>query len=270
MECDDLVVFEGKVMPGFFQVRHLHEKPSNKAATNVRVVLLVMEVCANHNDVQSLHGPLELFADALCAFQRSRVDVIVVAERARVHALSRMLLVRVENVQHREMVAIKVRKALFAFVGVFRSLFRPHENHGHTEHGCNGKSFVRALVLRRVDEHLRKLRVQRKLRGLVPTIREVSVVIQAPEEIQHLQRAHQRFRCRRVEEVEMHEVVDAQLFERKDNDGQVGPQDLRVGLLREFRLESFFRVQPEALARLRSACAACSLRRGSLRHRRNK
>ena len=57
---------------------------------------------------------------------------------------------------------------------------------------------------------------------------EVAVVVERREVVEQLEGAHQRLRRRRVHEVEVHEVVDAQLLQLQHHRAQVRPQDLGI------------------------------------------
>mmetsp|Transcript_79232 Transcript_79232/g.210411 ORF Transcript_79232/g.210411 Transcript_79232/m.210411 type:complete len:458 (+) Transcript_79232:652-2025(+) len=174
-----------------------------------------------------------------------------------------------EDVEHREVVTIKVREAVFGLVGVPLRLLGPDEDHGHAEHRRDGQDLIGALVLGAVDEHFGQLRIQGELGRLVAIVRKIPVIIEATEVIEHLECAHQGLGRRGVQEVKVHEVVDSQLLQRQDHDAEVGSQDLRVCLLGQLCLEGLLRVEPEALPGLRAPGSARPLRGGGLRHRRD-
>mmetsp|Transcript_80034 Transcript_80034/g.214217 ORF Transcript_80034/g.214217 Transcript_80034/m.214217 type:complete len:283 (-) Transcript_80034:1008-1856(-) len=79
-------------------------------------------------------------------------------------------------------------------------------------------------------------------------VRQVPVVVERPEVVEELEGAHERLGRGGVHEVEVHQVVDAQLLEGEHHRPQVGPQHLGVGLLLQLLLEGLLRVEPEALA----------------------
>ena len=55
------------------------------------------------------------------------------------------------------------------------------------------------------------------------------------------------------------QVINAKLLQLQHDRAKVGSQDLGVGLLLQVLLEGGLCVQPEALARLRTASTPCSL-----------
>ena len=73
----------------------------------------------------------------------------------------------------------------------------------------------------------------------------------------------------RVHEVEVDEVVDAELLQLEDDGAEVGAEYLRVGLLLHLLPERLLGVEPEALAGLRAAGAARPLLRARLADRRH-
>lgn len=73
----------------------------------------------------------------------------------------------------------------------------------------------------------------------------------------------------RVHEIEVHEVVDAELLELKHDRAEVTAKDLGVRLLLHLRLVRLLRVQPEALAGARATCTTRTLLRARLTDRRD-
>mmetsp|Transcript_44092 Transcript_44092/g.95819 ORF Transcript_44092/g.95819 Transcript_44092/m.95819 type:complete len:271 (+) Transcript_44092:242-1054(+) len=269
MERHHLVVADGQVVTALLQMCHLHEVSCHQALSDVGIVLLVSEVSTHHWQLQSLHGPLQLLSDVFSRFHGPGVDVAVIAELCWVGTLGGILLVRMEDVQERQMVTIQVREAVLCIVGFLAKLLGSHEDIGHGEHGGNGQNLVAAFEFGRIDQHLCQLGIQGKLRRLVAGIREVAVVIEMVQEVQHLQRSHHRLRRRWIQEIKVHQIVDAQLFQGQHHHAQVGSQDLRICLFRELRSEGLLSVQTEALARPRASGAPGALRRRGLGHRRN-
>ena len=65
----------------------------------------------------------------------------------------------------------------------------------------------------KLSEAAADLRVEGELRHDGAELGEVAVVVERREVVEQLERAHQRLRRRRVHEVEVHQVVDAQLLQ---------------------------------------------------------
>lgn len=99
--------------------------------------------------------------------------------------------------------------------------------------------------------HLRELRVKRELGHDGAQRRQVcafvssestlenegtkrtAFVIESGQIVEQLERSHDRLRCRRIEVVEMNEIIDTELLELENDVGQIGSQNFRVGLLLE-------------------------------------
>ena len=65
---------------------------------------------------------------------------------------------------------------------------------------------------RRGKKHSTKLGLERKLAHVPPEAGELALVVQRAQVVEQLESAHQRLGRRRVHEVEVHEVVDAELL----------------------------------------------------------
>lgn len=95
---------------------------------------------------------------------------------------------------------------------------------------------------------------------LYPTHRrQLALVVERPEVVEHLQRAHERLGRWGVHEVKVHEVVDPELFQLEHHRAEVRSEDLRVRLVLQVLVEAVLRVQPEALAWPRSPRTARTL-----------
>lgn len=90
--------------------------------------------------------------------------------------------------------------------------YRPTENTT-----CRGLSTVAPahLVSLRRDQHLGEHGVQWEFSHATAELGEFALVVQGPERVQLLQRAEQRLCRRRVHEVKVHEVVDAQRLQHE-------------------------------------------------------
>lgn len=85
------------------------------------------------------------------------------------------------------------------------------------KHCCDGEDLVGAVVRARSDEHLGQLRVQREFRHDRAQVGEVSVVVQCCEIVQQLQGTHERLGRWRVHEIEVDQVVDAELLQLQND-----------------------------------------------------
>lgn len=86
-----------------------------------------------------------------------------------------------------------------------------------------------------------------------------TIVIQSSKEVQHFQGSHKCLWCRGIHEVEMNEIINAELFQLQDDASQVRSQNFRVGVVLHFTLVCFFRVQTESFAGASSSSTASTL-----------
>mmetsp|Transcript_5353 Transcript_5353/g.18121 ORF Transcript_5353/g.18121 Transcript_5353/m.18121 type:complete len:398 (-) Transcript_5353:100-1293(-) len=255
-----LVVLDREVVARALQVRHLHEEAREHRLADLHVVLLVVKVVGLELEAKAVHDAHQLGPHRVGRLHGAAVEEVVVAP-------GRGLLVVLPGVVHveqGEVVPVHVVEARLGVVRRLLGLARAHEGVRPREHGHDGEHLVGAAQLGAVQEHLGHLRVHGELGHHGAELREVAVVVQGPERVPGLERAHQRLRGRRVHEVEVHEVVDAELLELEHHGGEVGAQDLGVSLVDELLLEGPLRVEAEALAGARAARAARALVRGGL------
>mmetsp|Transcript_42442 Transcript_42442/g.117469 ORF Transcript_42442/g.117469 Transcript_42442/m.117469 type:complete len:343 (-) Transcript_42442:655-1683(-) len=159
VQRDDLVVLDGQVVAGALEVGDLHEEAGQQALADVGVVLLRVEVGALELEAVAVHDAHQLRAHRVRRLHRAVVDEIVVAPRRRLL----VVLPRMVHVEQRQVVAVDVLEARLGLVRSARRLARPHERVGRVEHGRQREHLVGARELRRVEEHLGQLRVEREL-----------------------------------------------------------------------------------------------------------
>mmetsp|Transcript_14985 Transcript_14985/g.34329 ORF Transcript_14985/g.34329 Transcript_14985/m.34329 type:complete len:504 (+) Transcript_14985:753-2264(+) len=150
-------------------------------------------------------------------------------------------------------------EAALGLVGGALRLARPHERIGRVEHRDHREDLVRAIQLRREEQHLGELWIERELGHHGAQLGEVAVVVKRTKVVEQLERAHQGLWRRRVHEVKVDEVLNAELLQLQHHGAQVRAQDLGVRLFHQLLLVRLLRVQPEALARLGAACPARAL-----------
>mmetsp|Transcript_15069 Transcript_15069/g.63555 ORF Transcript_15069/g.63555 Transcript_15069/m.63555 type:complete len:372 (+) Transcript_15069:2103-3218(+) len=256
-----LVILHGEVAPLALQVRHLHEVPRENRLADVQVVVPAGELRAPQVHVVTVRDAHELRADVVRGFHRPKVQVVVPGPLA----VLAVLLERVVRVQQRQVVPLHVRELRLRVVRLLLLVARPDERVGHREHRGDGEDLVGASELRRDAHHLRQLRVQRELGHHLAHLGEVPVVVQRAQVVEQLQRAHQRLGRGRVHEVEVHQVVDAELLQLEHHRSQVRAENLRVRLLLQVLLERRLRVQAETLPRPCAPRATGALVRGGAR-----
>mmetsp|Transcript_48960 Transcript_48960/g.116583 ORF Transcript_48960/g.116583 Transcript_48960/m.116583 type:complete len:518 (+) Transcript_48960:640-2193(+) len=260
VQRDRLVVLDGLVVPGGVQVRHLHEEARDEGLADVDVVVLGGELVRRQRQLEPRHQPSELLADGVARLEGARVEEVVVRPRP----VLAVALPGVVGVEHSEVVPIHVREPRLRLVrGALGGLW-PHEDVRRRQHRDDREHLVGAVVLGARHQHLGKLGVERELRHRRAQLRQVAVVVERAKVVEELERAHERLGRRRVHEVEVHQIVDAQLLEREHNAPQVAPQHLRVCLLLELLMERLLGVEAEALARPRAPCPPCPLVRARL------
>mmetsp|Transcript_33474 Transcript_33474/g.99610 ORF Transcript_33474/g.99610 Transcript_33474/m.99610 type:complete len:386 (+) Transcript_33474:87-1244(+) len=260
VQRDHLVVLDGEVVAGALEVRHLHEEAGEQALPDVGVVLLRVEVWRLELETEAVHHAHQLRADGVSRLHRARVEEVVVAPRGGLL----VVLPRVVYVEQSQVVAVDVLEARLGLVGRLGRLAGPHERVGCVEHRDDGEDLVRARELRRVEEHLCQLRVERELGHHRAELGERALVVEGAEVVEQLERAHERLGRGRVHKVKVHQVLDAELLELQHDRAEVRTQDLGVRLLHQLRLVRNLRVEAETLARPGAAGAAGALVRRRL------
>mmetsp|Transcript_38970 Transcript_38970/g.96642 ORF Transcript_38970/g.96642 Transcript_38970/m.96642 type:complete len:253 (+) Transcript_38970:657-1415(+) len=154
-------------------------------------------------------------------------------------------------------------------VRVHRLVLGPVE-HGvaDREHSAHGQHLLGHAVPTGGDEGLGHLRVERELGHLPAELGQLAAVVERAERVELLERADERLRGRRVHEVEMQQVVDAEALEQQHHVAQVGALDLGDHVVLQLVEEGPLGVEPEALARRDAAGASGALVRLRARARR--
>ena len=89
--------------------------------------------------------------------------------------------------------------------------------------------------------------------------RLLTFVIECSEVVKQLQGPHEGLWGRGVHEVEVHQIINAELLELQHHRTEVGAKDFGVRVVLHFVFEGLARVEPEALAGPGPACSACPL-----------
>mmetsp|Transcript_2661 Transcript_2661/g.9436 ORF Transcript_2661/g.9436 Transcript_2661/m.9436 type:complete len:429 (+) Transcript_2661:131-1417(+) len=211
---------------------------------------------ARHDgDAVAVHDGQQLLAHVLRAPHRPRLHKVLEAPGAR--ELGR--LPGLVDGQQREVVALGLEELGLALVGQRLLLLGPVEDVLHREHGHDREHLVGALQGHRRDEDLGQRRLERELCHLAAQRRQEALVVEGAQRVQVLEGGDEGGGRRRVHELEVQQVVDAERLERQHGVGQVGALHLghRRGV--HFVAECRLGVQTEALARPGAACAACAL-----------
>mmetsp|Transcript_32112 Transcript_32112/g.68363 ORF Transcript_32112/g.68363 Transcript_32112/m.68363 type:complete len:713 (-) Transcript_32112:7-2145(-) len=263
MNVDDLIVLHSEVIPLPLKVGHLHVHCICQRHSNgIRVVAPVASLARDQRNVQPGHDPRQLLLHARRAGYGPIVDEIVPAPLLPLVAGD--VLVGREGVQQRDVVARRVDELRLRLVGCLGALPRPQEDLGHAHCRHDVHYLLGAAVVGTADQHLRQLGIQGQLGHLPSQVCHVALVVKRAEVVEHLQRAHQRLRRGRIHEVEVHEVVDPELFQSQHHVGHFAPQDFRICCLLQIVVEGLFGVQAEALPRAGTSRSACPLsRRGA-------
>lgn len=80
------------------------------------------------------------------------------------------------------------------------------------QHGRNWKYLIGAIVLATGYQHLSQLWIERKLGHNGTEIRQIAVVVEGGQIVEQLQGAHQSLGRRRVHEIKVHQVINAQFL----------------------------------------------------------
>ncbi len=257
MQLNNLVILDDEVMAGTLEMGHLHEMAADERHANVDVEVLWRELSRRALQVELVHDARQLLTCVVGRLERPVVDEVVVAPL-------RVFLVLLEgmvDVEHGEMVPVDVGEPHFGLIGSLLGFGRSNEDLRYRKHGGDGEDLVRAVELGGGDEHLDKLGIEGELGHNGAQVGHIAVVVQGSQVIEELEGAHQRFGRRRVHEVKVRQVVDAQLLQVEHHRAQVGAQDFRVRVVLHLPLKRLLRVQSKALARPRSPGAAGALLR---------
>lgn len=259
MQQHILIILDRDIrLPTALLLSNLHEEPGHQRAADVAVVVLVLEGRADELDLLRLHNALELHADVVGGLQRAQGEEVVVAPLLGV-CLRVGGFEGVVDVQHGEVVAVRVREEGFHVVGALAGGDGADEDLRHGEEGGEGEDLVGAVEFGGGDQHNGEGGVERKFGGELAEGGKVAFVVEAGEVVEFFEGAHQGFGRGRVHEVEVDEVVDAEFFKVEDRGGEVGAEYFRVRGLDEFFLEGGFGIEAEAFAGTSTACSSGAL-----------
>jgi len=259
MQQHILIILHGYIrLPASLLLSNLHEEPGHQRAADVAVVVLILEGRAHELDLLRLHDALELHADVVGGLERAQGEEVVVAPLLGV-CLRVGGFEGVVDVQHGEVVAVRVREEGFHVVGALAGGDGADEDLRNGEQGGEGEDLVGAVELGGGDQHDGEGGVEGEFGGELAEGGEVAFVVEAGEVVEFFEGAHQGFGRGRVHEVEVDEVVDAEFFEVEDRGGEVGAEYFRVRGLDEFFFERRFGVEAEAFPGASTAGSTGSL-----------
>mmetsp|Transcript_12823 Transcript_12823/g.27654 ORF Transcript_12823/g.27654 Transcript_12823/m.27654 type:complete len:661 (-) Transcript_12823:60-2042(-) len=260
MDVNNLIILHSQVTPRSLEICHLHVHRTRQRHPNgIGIVISISSPARDQRNVQPGHNPLQLLLHAARAGNGPIVDEIIPTPLPPL--IPRNVLVRRKRIQQRDVIARGIRELRLGLVGGLGGLPRSHEHLGDAHGRHDVHDLLGAIVVGTAEEHLRQLGVQRQFGHLTSEIGHVALVVEGSEVIQHLQRAHQRFGSGRVHEIEVHQVVDPQFFERQHHVGHFAAQNFGIRRLLQIVVEALFGVQSKALSRTGSSRASRSLTR---------
>ena len=143
---------------------------------------------------------------------------------------------------------------------------RPFTRVGDGQRRGEHEHFADATLDVGLQDHPADARVERQLREAASDVGDRAAVIEGAEFLQQLHPVADAALVRRVEEREALHLSELQRGHLQDDRGEVGPQDLGVGVARP-RREIVLGVQPDAHARRGAPRATGPLRGRGLRYR---
>mmetsp|Transcript_24293 Transcript_24293/g.76457 ORF Transcript_24293/g.76457 Transcript_24293/m.76457 type:complete len:388 (-) Transcript_24293:519-1682(-) len=206
-----------------------HDVPRGPAAHQLDLLRL--------HDVHELRAHLPRLAHAL------DVDEVVAAPVPAVP----VVLPLVVRVQEGEVVALGHEELLARGVGLVRAVLGAEEHARHAQHAHDGQHLVGAPELLAHDEHLGQGGVQGELHHLVPHGRERARVVERAQNPELVHAVEDVVLRRRVHEVELQQVLDAQGLEQQHHVAEVGALDLRHRVLQHLVPVLPLREEPVAL-----------------------
>mmetsp|Transcript_15244 Transcript_15244/g.32018 ORF Transcript_15244/g.32018 Transcript_15244/m.32018 type:complete len:437 (-) Transcript_15244:1676-2986(-) len=216
---------------------------------------------ARHLDLNLFEHVHKLFSDISCTLQGPVLKVILHAPIQRESSLLPLLI----DVHQSQVITADFVEVLPRIVCMQPFVLGPVEDRVvHPQHAADREDLVHTLVLLRCDEHLRQHGVHGEFRHAASSFREIALVVQGAQRVELLQRLDERLRGRRVHEVKVKEVIDANGLQHEDHVPEIRPLDLRSVVVVELVLERPLRVETEALPRQHPTCPASSLVRGGL------
>lgn len=176
---------------------------------------------ANHDLIlKLLHQLNQLLPHILRPSQRPRLQKVLMAPNIR----EIIRLPPLINLQQSQMVPLEMVKLRLLLIRDRLLVLRPVKNILLIlQHRNNRNYLIRALQINRGQQHLRQIRLQRKVRHSPAQPREQPLVVQRPERVQLLQRGDQRLHRGRVHKVEVQQVVDAHCLQNQHRVRQIGP-----------------------------------------------
>mmetsp|Transcript_17520 Transcript_17520/g.28034 ORF Transcript_17520/g.28034 Transcript_17520/m.28034 type:complete len:203 (+) Transcript_17520:122-730(+) len=189
-----------------------------------------------------------MFASNLCGPQCPERDEVLRAELGRVLPVLKHLLVGVEDVQQSQVIAVHVSKPCLGFVGSPERVVGPQKDRQHAQHRGNRQRLIAAPMPRSIDKHLRHLWVGWQSACHLSNLCDVAVVIEAAQVVQDFYGSHEGLWRRGVDEVEMHDVIEAEHLQHQNYGAQIGPHELWMELIRQLIVESLLRVNAKALS----------------------
>ena len=104
-------------------MRNLHKETGADRFPDIHIVFLASKLGGDERKVEALHDPHELRTDIVCLLKSSVVDKVLIAPIR----IFTCLLIRVEDIEKGQLVAINVREARLGLVGSGSGLLRPEE-----------------------------------------------------------------------------------------------------------------------------------------------
>jgi len=179
-----------------------------------------------HGEVESVHDPKELFANACGLFERTPGDEVFEAPVG-VFLLTKVLVVDVEQ---GEMVPGNVVKVAFCFVGGLLGFFGTNEDVWDGEERTDGENFVRTTVLSARNQHFGELRVERKLGHARSYIGKSSFVVEGTKVVKKFEGTHECFRGGRIHKVEVYKIFDTEFLELEYDRAKIRTKNFRESL----------------------------------------
>mmetsp|Transcript_6507 Transcript_6507/g.18711 ORF Transcript_6507/g.18711 Transcript_6507/m.18711 type:complete len:883 (-) Transcript_6507:1046-3694(-) len=258
-----LFVLDGAIVATALQLGRVEEEACRDSLFDSLVVLRV----GDHVDFHTLHEAHQLIPHIARALHGPNLHKVLEAKlRGEVG-----LCPGIVHVHQRDVVTdIAPVEVLVGVVGVHRLVLGAIEYRvPNGQHGTDGGHLLSHLVLLGGEDRFGHHGIQRELSHAAPQLGQFPPVVEGTQGVQLLQGAQQRLRRRRVHEVEVHQIVDAQALQHQHHRAKIGALDLRDGILLELVLKRPSRVQPEGLAGGCAPCAASSLQRRSSADRRD-
>eukprot|EP00968_Pinguiococcus_pyrenoidosus_P020566 scaffold2448_cov250-Pinguiococcus_pyrenoidosus.AAC.17 len=247
VDVDRVLLLHRLVLAGLAELGRVVEEARGNRLADVLDVVGV----ARHLDLDPLAQTLQLLVHVASAVHATVLHKVLVAPlrgEVRVRPLG------IAPEQQHVVATAAPGEVVLGVVGMHGAVLRPVEDGVvDAEHGHDGHHLLHAGVILRGNDSLALLRLERKLGHLPPELGELSSVIQRAQRVQLLESADQRLGGRRVHEVEVEQIVDAQALQQQHDVAHVRSLNLRHGLRLQLVLVRPRGVQAEARSRLRAA-----------------